>query len=199
MAARPLGLTDIAELRAYERERERFRAEVIELKKLRRLALGPLASVVFENATTVRFQVQEMVRAERIADDDLVQAELDAYNPLIPGRGELSATLFLELRSQEELRSWLPRLVGIERTLYVRVGSGDGAVVRRGEVEAGHASQLTREDTTASVHYVRIALGDELVGRFAAGPATIGSDHREYRHEAELSEPTRRSLVADWD
>jgi hypothetical protein len=197
--AEALRIVDLSDLRAYERERDGFRAEVIALKKLRRVPLGPLASVVFENATTVRFQVQEMLRAERILDDRLVQAELDAYNPLIPARGELSVTLFLELRSAEELRTWLPRLVGIERHLYAGVGEGATAVVRRGEPEAGHASQLTREDTTASVHYVRIPLGDDLIGPFVAGPAVLGVDHEHYRHATELSEATRRSLAGDWE
>src|SRR5579884_1166174 len=105
-----LTLDDILDLRAYEREREAFRARVIELKKLRRVALGPLVSVVFENLDTVRFQIQEMARAERMLTDEAIQNELDAYNPLIPDPGELSATLFLELTSDAELREWLPKL-----------------------------------------------------------------------------------------
>jgi hypothetical protein len=194
---RPLTLEDLLDVRAYERERDAWRAEVIALKKLRRLALGPLASVVLENATTVRFQVQEMVRVERIIEDRLVQAELDAYNPLVPARGELSMTLFLELRSDEELRTWLPRLVGIEGSLLVRFGPGTG-LERRGVVEAAHASMLTREETTASVHYVKIPLGEELIGTFVEGPAMLVVDHPQYRHEAELSDDLRLSLAADW-
>lgn len=196
--SRRLELADLTDLRAYEREREQFRAEVIALKKLRRVAIGPLVSVVFENATTVRFQVQEMVRAERILEDRLVQSELDAYNPLVPAPGELSATMFLELTSPEDLRTWLPRLVGIERSLLVRIGEGEGALERRCEVEAGHASQLTREDMTASVHYVKVLVGAEHDAAFLAGPVVVAFDHPRYRHEAVLGEATRRSLVADW-
>ncbi|HTW97411.1 MAG TPA: DUF3501 family protein [Acidimicrobiales bacterium] len=194
---RPLTLGDVLDLRAYEREREAFRAEVIALKKLRRVAIGPLASAVFENSTTVRFQVQEMVRAEMILEDRRVQDELDAYNPLVPGRGELSLTLFLELRSEQDLRTWLPRLVGIERSLLVRFGAGTG-LERRGEVEAAHSSMLTREETTSSVHYVKITLGEEEIGTFVEGPAVLACDHPEYPHAVELESDLRLSLAGDW-
>jgi hypothetical protein len=190
-----LTLADIADLRAYEHERAAFRAEVIALKRLRRIGLGPLVSVVFENRTTVRFQVQEMVRAERMLSDQQVQAELDVYNPLIPDPGELSMTLFLELTSDAELREWLPKLVGIERSLLVRLGDGDEV---RCEVEEAHAAQLTREEVTASVHYVRIRLDGERRRAFADGPAWLASDHPAYRYEVELADATRASLVADW-
>ncbi len=193
-----LHLSDILDLRAYERERDARLAEVIAVKKLRRVALGPLASVVFESATTIRHQVQEMVRAERIIDDSLVQRELEVYNPLVPAPGELSLTLFLELTTTEQLREWLPRLVGIERSLVVRIGAGDPAERFRGAPESGHESQLTREDTTAAVHYVKFRLGEALAPRLLAGPAWLACEHPEYRHEATLREDTRRSLVADW-
>src|SRR5579872_4183052 len=103
-----LRLEDIADLRAYERERPEFLRQVIALKAHRRVALGPLLTVVFENATTVRFQIQEMARAERMTTDEQIQTELDIYNPLIPGTNELSMTLFVELTNEEDLRTWLP-------------------------------------------------------------------------------------------
>jgi len=104
---RELTLDDIADLRAYEREREEFRVRVKELKRRRRVSVGPIVTLVFENRDTVRFQVQEMARAERIHTDEGIQTELDMYNPLIPGRGRLSATLFVELTSKEALTEWL--------------------------------------------------------------------------------------------
>src|SRR3954453_12803271 len=107
-STRKLTLDDITDLRAYERERAEFRADIIELKKRRRVGVGPFVTLVFENRDTVRFQVQEMARAERIADDDAIQAELDVYNPLIPQPGELVATMFIELTSKDELQEWLP-------------------------------------------------------------------------------------------
>ena len=94
-------LDDIADLRAYEHEREDFRARIIELKKRRRVPVGPVVSLVFESRDTVRFQVQEMARAERHADRcSQIQQELDTYNPLIPGPGRLAATLFIELTTK---------------------------------------------------------------------------------------------------
>ena len=103
------GLTvdDILDLRAYERVRDDYRRKVMERKRLRRIPLGPVVTLVFECADTVRFQVQEMARAERISTDEGIQGELDVYNRLLPAPGELSATLFIELTSEEELRRWL--------------------------------------------------------------------------------------------
>lgn len=187
---------DILDLRAYERERESFRSSVIALKRLRRVPIGPLVTVVFENATTMRFQVQEMARAERMMSDEQIAAELEVYNALIPRAGELSLTLFLELTSEEALREWLPKLVGIERSVLLRLGEGEGFV--RAAVEEGHDSQLTREETTASVHYVRFALDEAGREQFRSGPVVIAIDHPAYRHEATLSPETRRSLLDDW-
>ena len=193
-----LTLSDIADLRAYERERDELRQNVIALKKLRRVALGPLLSVVFENRTTVRFQVQEMARAERILEDAQIQAELDVYNPLLPAPGELSMTLFVELTSEAELREWLPKLVGVERHIAVRVGDGDGATEVRCVVDPAHASQLTRDEVTASVHYVKVALPPPVASRILAEATVLVCDHPHYRHEAELSPVTKASVVADW-
>lgn len=190
-----LTLGDIQDLRAYERERDEFRDRIIELKRARRVAVGPLLSMVFENAETIRFQVQEMARAERILSDDAIQAELDIYNPLIPDPGQLSATLFIELTSQPQMREWLPKLVGIERSMLIRFGPAGEEV--RGEPEEAHAAQLTREEITASVHYVRFVFTPEQVDAFAAGPADLVADHPDYQHAAALGDATRRSLLED--
>ncbi len=125
--SRKLTVTDIADLREYEREREDFRAEVIALKKKRRIAVGPFVTVLFENRQTIRFQIQEMARVERLISDEAIEGELRAYNPLIPEPGELAATVFLELTSEIALREWLPRLVGIEASVALRLGTGEGA------------------------------------------------------------------------
>jgi Protein of unknown function (DUF3501) len=194
----PLTLADIVDLRTYEREREEFRRTVIALKRLRRLAIGPIVSVVFENAKTMRFQIQEMARAERLGTDAEIQGELDVYNGLVPGQGELSMTLFIELTSEPDLREWLPRLVGIEQSVYARIGSGPDAVRVDCVVDEAHAAQLTREEVTASVHYVRIVLGDVERARVVTDELAIGIDHSEYRYETLLAEATKRSLEADW-
>src|SRR5688572_18912835 len=125
---RKLTLDDIADLRAYERERAGFRDRIIALKKLRRVAVGPIITVMFENRDTMRFQIQEMARVEKILTDEAIQHEVDTYNALIPEPGQLSATLFLELTSKMALVEWLPKLVGIERSVEVVIGAGEGAL-----------------------------------------------------------------------
>src|ERR1700681_3124020 len=131
---RALTLDDIEDLRAYERRRDGYRRHVIELKRRRRVALGPIVSLLFENRETMRSQILEMARAERMASDDQIQNELDVYNALIPEPGELSATLFIELTGEDALRNWLPRLVGIEHAVLLRL---TGGAVVRGAPEAG--------------------------------------------------------------
>jgi hypothetical protein len=189
-----LTLDDIADLRAYERERAAFRDRVIEVKKRRRVPVGPIVSFVFENRDTVRFQIQEMARAERMLTDEAIQAELDAYNPLIPEAGHLSATLFIELTDEEQLRGWLPKLVGIERAPRLRLA--DGSVVDA-TPDAGHATQLTRDEITASVHYVGFALSDEQVETFATGPVDLAVEHPNYAESTRLSPFTVEALLAD--
>jgi hypothetical protein len=189
-----LTLDDIADLRAYERERESFRASVIEQKKRRRIGVGPAVSLVFENRDTIRFQVQEMARAERMLSDHQIQAELDIYNPLIPAPGQLSATLFVELTDQEQMRYWLPRLVGIERSVEFRLAGG---VVVSGLVDASHDAQLTREEVTASVHYVYFQFTDDEVELFAASPVSLAIDLPSYQESTELSDESKQTLLED--
>jgi hypothetical protein len=206
-AGGPLTLDDISESRAYERERDRLRASVIALKRIRRIAVGPLVSIVLENRTTVRFQVQEMARAEQMTTDEQIQHELDTYNALIPAPGEISATVFIELTSDEQLREWLPKLAGIEHSALVRIGGNDGdggdggdggAEVVRGLLDPSHESHLTREEATASVHYVRFRLSPRQVELFLAAPSAIGFDHPEYRYQMTLTDETTASVAADW-
>ena len=196
MAAK-LSLEDIADLRAYERERDEFRTRVIALKRRRRVHVGPVVTLVFENRDTIRFQIQEMARAERMLTDEAIQGELDAYNPLIPDAGELSATLFIELTTEGELREWLPKLVGIERSVELRAGEGKDTVVVTAAPESAHAAQLTRDEITASVHYIRWSFTPEQIDRAASGPLVLAVNHPEYQHHTRLSEETVRELVED--
>jgi len=198
--AGPLTLEDIADQRAYERERDEFRSKVIEAKKLRRVSIGPVVTLVFESRLTIRFQVQEMARAEKMVTDQQIQHELDVYNRLLPTQGELSATLFIELTSEEDLRTWLPRLVGIEKTCEIRVGRGDSAMVIPSVPEATHQANLTREETTSAVHYVRFAFTDEQIEALSVGPATLAVNHPAYPGGLPgtvLSDASRAELVAD--
>jgi hypothetical protein len=200
VSARLLTLDDIADQRAYEREREEFRARVIAVKKLRRLTVGPVVTLTFESLLTMRFQVQEMARAERMVTDQQIQHELDVYNRLLPAPSELSATLFLELTSEEQLRTWLPRLVGIERACELRIGTGSSATVVTSTPEEGHEAQLTREATTSAVHYVRFHFTEVQVAAFATEPVVLAVNHPEYpdgRPGTPLSEATRRELATD--
>ena len=197
LMTRKLTLEDIADLREYEREREEFRSEVIALKKKRRVGVGPFMTVVFENRETIRFQIQEMARVERLATDTAIETELRTYNPLVPEPGELAATLFIELTTEPALREWLPRLVGIEQHVALRAGEGDDAVLLRAAPEAAHASQLTRDEITASVHYVHFQLTADQIEAVAAGPVELFIDHAEYDHATRLQDETVAELLAD--
>ena len=196
----PLTLDDIADQRAYERVRDEFRAEVIAAKKVRRVTVGPVVTLTFESRLTMRFQVQEMARAEKLTTDAQIQHELDVYNRLLPAPGELSATLFVELTSEEELRTWLPRLIGIERSVVLEIGEGPGRHMVRSVPEQEHESHLTRAAVTSAVHYVRFRFTPAEAAAFATGPARLVVDHREYpdgRPGVVLSDATRVELSRD--
>ena len=192
-----LTLDDIADARAYERERADYRERIIQLKKVRRVPVGPIITFVFENRETIRFQIQEMARAEKLYTDEAIQEELNTYNPLIPEPGQLSATMFVELTSRDQMEYWLPRLVGIERAPRLIIGEGPDSVVVSAEVDPSHASQLTRDEVTASVHYVGFSLDRAQVARFRAEPVRLGVVHPEYNEEALLSEETKKTLLGD--
>jgi hypothetical protein len=189
-----LTLDDVLDLRAYERVREDYRAKVIARKKNRRVALGPIITLVFECFDTVRFQVQEMARVEKIITDDALQAELDVYNRLLPVPGELSATLLIELTSEEDLRVWLPKLVGIETKVGISL---DGGVVLS-VPEADHAAALSREEVTPAVHYVRFGFSDDQVEAFrSAAEVAVVSEHPAYPARALLAPAVREELLGD--
>jgi Protein of unknown function (DUF3501) len=200
MSPERLTLDDIADQRAYERERDDFRRQVIATKKVRRVSVGPVITLMFESRLTVRFQIQEMARAEKMATDEQIQHELDVYNRLLPGPGELSATLFLELRSEGELRTWLPQLVGIERSVELRIGPDGSAVSVTSTPEEEHDAHLTRPTTTAAVHYIRFELTVEQAEAFAAGPVRLAVNHSQYPDGLPgtlLEDATRAELSAD--
>ena len=193
---RKLTLDDIADLRAYERERSEFRQHIIDLKQKRRVSVGPVVTLVFENRDTVRFQIQEMARAEKLFTDEAIQEELDIYNPMVPEPGQLCATVFIELTSDEQMKVWLPKLVGVERSFVFRLA--DGSEVRS-ITEEQHASQLTRPDVTAAVHYIRFEFTPEQVAAFGgdAGTVILAIDHPNYGEEIELLPATVAELSGD--
>ena len=194
MTVGALTLADVLDLREYERVRESYRAGVIARKRNRRVALGPIMTLVFECFDTVRFQVQEMARVEKIITDDALQVELDVYNRLLPRPGVLSATLLIELVSESELRQWLPRLVGIERQVGIAVGGDLVASVP----EDQHAAALTRETITPAVHYLRFGFSSAQVEAFAgAGEVALVSTHPAYEARTVLAPEVRAELLGD--
>ena len=190
---RKLTVDDIADHRAYERERDVFRAYIIDMKRRRRIALGDLVTIVFENTDTMRWQVQEMARAERMLSDHAIAEEVNTYNDLIPDDGELSCTLFIELTDDEKLREWLPKLVNIQHD--VRFDLADGAHV---DAVPEDEARLTRDDVTATVHCLKFRFTAPQQELLARGPVRIVVDHPAYRAVAELTDPQRAELVRDF-
>lgn len=187
-----LTASDITNLHEYELERGDFRRRVIELKSRRRIALGPLMTLVFENRDTVRFQIQEMIRVERIVQPDKVQHEVDVYNELIPGPGEVAATLFIEITDQARVQEVLDGFIGLDEPghLVLAVGQARFAAV--------FAPGQSREDRISAVHYIRFPLGDEGRRALSAGAeAALEVAHGDYRARQVLSEATVEELIRD--
>ncbi len=189
-----LTLADVEDLAAYERVRGESRRRVIAIKEDRRVAVGERVSLLFENRDTVLSQVQEMVRAERIVEPDKIQFELDTYNALLPGDGELSATLFIEITGAADVRREMDRFIGLDRpgAVFLDLGGAGRAV---GRFEAGH-STATR---ISAVHYVKFPVSRDQAGALAEGtePIALVVDHPGYRARAELGPRVRRALAAD--
>ena len=191
---RKLVLSDILEQRAYERIRETRRAEVIELKRRRRIALGTIVTVMFENRATMQSQIQEMLRVERVVSDEGVLEELKAYNPLIPEAGQLCATVFIELVTDDQMREWLTKLVDIEKSIVIKLANGE---VVKSIVDEAHAEQLTRETVTAAVHYIRFEFTPQQVEEFAKGDVQIVSTLSNYLEVVRLADFTVAELLTD--
>src|SRR5690349_17633930 len=164
-------------LEAYARERNAFRARVIEHKKRRTVRLGEHVTLLFEDELTVRYQVQEMLRIERIFEEDGIQHELDAYNPLVPDGNNWKATMLIEYPDAEERRRELARLKGVERRVWVRVAGGEPAYA-----VADEDLERENEEKTSSVHFLRFELDAGARERLKRGAAlAIGVDHPAYR------------------
>jgi hypothetical protein len=194
LTPRKLSLSDIADVRAYERERAEFKAHVISLKERRRLSLGTIVSMMFENRDTIRYQIQEMSRVERLSTDEEIQGEIDIYNPMIPEPGQLCATLFIELTSEEQMQEWLPKLVGIESSIVFRLADGREVTA---VTEAQHESQLTRDYVTAAVHYLQFAFTDDEIAGLTEGGAVLACTHPDYLEEISLSAANMGEFLAD--
>ncbi len=193
---RKLTVDDIVDHRAYERERQEFRAGIIDMKRRRRIALGDIVTIVFENTDTMRWQVQEMARAERMLTDEAIAHEVETYNELIPDPGELSGTLFIELTDDALLREWLPKLRGIEFHVYFEVGArGSGSRV---QAVPSDEERLTRDDITSTVHYLKFPFDARQRAELASGSARLVVDHPEYQVWVELNDAQRAELAGDF-
>ena len=180
-------------LEVYARERASFRAKVLEHKKKRTVRLGEHLTLQFEDELTVRYQVQEMLRVERIFEDEGIQGELDAYNPLIPDGSNWKATLLIEYPDVEQRRRMLGVLKGIDRRTWVQVEGYE-------RVFAISDEDLEREtdEKTSAVHFLRFELSADMRSRLRAGAKlTAGVDHPQYRASCELVPEVRSALAAD--
>jgi hypothetical protein len=183
-------LEDIMGLAAYEKVREKFRQRIIELKKRRRVAVGDKVSLVFENRDTVIFQIQEMIRAEKITDLDKIRDEIEVYNKLLPDPGELSATLFLEIEDQIRLRDELLKFLGIDEAVFLKVGNHS--------IHARFEEGRSKEDKISAVQYVRFPLVEPALQAFVQGEkAEIVIAHPSYNQSVRLAAETRQSLIED--
>ena len=191
---RKLTLDDIADVRAYERERDEFRARVIDLKRRRRVHVGTIITFLFENRDTIRFQIQEMARVEKLTTDDEIRTELDVYNPMIPDAGQVCATMFIELTTDDQVREWLPRLANVERSVLLVLADGRRL---RGTIDEQHEQGLTRAEVTAAVHYLRWELSAEQVDAFAAGDVSLEIDHADSLEAVVLGPATHAELLDD--
>ncbi|MFC3650423.1 DUF3501 family protein [Dyella humi] len=186
---------DLLSLEAYAAQRADFRARVMAHKRNRNVHLGAHLTLAFEDRLTIQYQVQEMLRIERIFEADGINEELDAYNPLIPDGKNLKATLFIEYADVEQRKHELARLVGIEHNIVLTV-SGHAPVTAIADEDMDRST----EEKTAAVHFLRFELDDRMIEDWKAGVAvTLASTHSEMREKVTLSDTLRKALVVDFD
>jgi hypothetical protein len=190
---RPLVRDEIVPLDEYAGLRAEYRDAVIAHKRNRRMSVGDRVTLLFEDRETLRFQVQEMLWVERIAEPGRIQNELDVYNELMPGAGELSATLFIEITDMPEIRPELDRLVGLDQHVALVLGSGNDAEA----VPARFDDSQLEEDRISAVHYLRFTLREAQVARLSdpGVRARLRVDHPNYSAESDLAPPLRESLL----
>lgn len=188
-----LTAADIIPRAEYERQREAYRAGIIELKKRRRISVGPLVTLVFENRETLLFQIQEMIRVEQIVDPVKVQEELDVYNALLPSSGELSATLLIEITDEARMKEWLDRFMGLDHGQHLALTVGAERVYA--EFEGGHS----HETKISAVHFVRVAPSVAMREALAdlRQPVTLDVDHNGYREAVAVPGTMREEWIRD--
>ncbi len=187
---------DLYSLEQYAEARGAFRAQVMEHKKNRRVPLGPIAALYFEDRLTMQYQIQEMLRAERIFEPQGIQEELDAYNPLIPDGSNWKATFMIEVPDEQQRRDKLVELKGIENDVWVRIDGFEPVFAT-----ADEDLERENEEKTSSVHFLRFELTPAMVEAARNGAAVgAGITHSAYTQQLEpLPENIRRSLLGDLD
>jgi hypothetical protein len=185
--------SEILNLVDYEKVRNARRRRIVELKRVRRVPVGRHLTLVFENRETVWFQIQEMVRAERIVDDAKIGEEIEVYNALLPQPGELAATLMIEIEEAAQIKPVLDKLLGIDTRDYVKMTVGSDVIV--GDFETGHSDE--ERGKLSAVHFVRFAVPPGARARFATSEVALVVDHPNARARTVLSDETKRSLLED--
>lgn len=186
---------DLMSLEEYAVQRDEIRAKAMAHKKPRRVAIGPHLALYFEDRLTMHYQVQEMLRIEKIFEGDAIQEELETYNPLIPDGSNWKATAMLEYQDVEERKIQLAKLRGIEHLVWVQVdGFGPVPTISNEDLER------TSEEKTSAVHFMRFELDAEMISALKQGTNLVmGVDHQHYQHQVNVSEETKKSLIADFD
>jgi len=193
-----LTAADLMPREEYDAQRKEFRTQVMEYKRNRMLALGPSVTLSFENRHTIRYQVQETLRLEKVLEPGRIQAELDAFNPLIPDGSNWKASCFVDVPAgkkadEPKRRAALARLRGVEHALWVQV-----ADLKKVKAVADEDLDAAGEEGGPAVHFLRFELDALQVAVLRAGaPVRFGVDHPAYRHEAVAPEPMREALLAD--
>ena len=190
---RKIELSDLKNILEYEKLRNDFRKKIIDLKRNRRLKVGDKITLTFENRQTVTFQIEEMMRIERIVDDEKIKSEIEAYNELIPGENELSATLFVEVVEQDQIKPVLDSLVGLNRdSLFLEIGDRKIPAV----FEEGHAT----DDRISAVQYVKFKLSPADMDAFRKSSMNIRmiANHINYKATSDFPEEMRKSLLDDF-
>jgi hypothetical protein len=191
-AQRNITTADLLPLAEYDQQRQSLKANLIPMKKLRRVEVGPFATFYFENYATMWLQVQEMLRIEK-GGEEQIAGELDAYNPLIPQGDELIATLMLEIEDADRRNAVLLTLGGIEETVFLEIG---GDTIRATPTE--YDDRTTPDGKTSSVHWLRFKLTPDQIARFKNERVVLGVSHRNYGHMAVLTTETRAALAKDF-
>jgi hypothetical protein len=191
-AQRRITQSDILSTGEYDQQRKSLKANLIPMKKLRRIEVGPFATFYFENYATMWLQVQEMLRIEK-GGEEQIPGELAAYNPLIPQGEELIATMMLEIEDEKRRNAVLLTLGGIEEAVFMEIG---GDVVRATPTE--YDDRTTADGKTSSVHWLRFKLTPEQIGRFGSERVVLGVSHPNYGHMAVLTADSRAALAKDF-